>query len=593
MSMRLLLDFNWHSFIDGENQILESVFLHVLDTGIFVSYLIAAIILVRLLFRNMPKNIRFIVWILAGICLVFPYSAESAYSLVPVRQHLDTAVMHSRNVTIDTGIPVINESVSRYLQQYDIPVTSSANPPLAFIVYVCARVWIFGMLIMAGYMLFSWWKLKRRLRTAVPQEIETDGEAVKIYRSEKIESPFLFGMIHPKIYLPYSISDKDITYIIIHEVTHKKRRDYLIKPAGYLVLACYWFHPLVWVSYILMCTDMELACDEAVIKKLGAEYKKAYSQALLSCSVSRKSIAACPAAFGENNVKKRIRSILSYKKPAIWVIVLSSAVCAALVICFMTQKTEVVKKDVPNTSNIEGIVGKSDESKSLLIKQDTVKDGQNMKELQNTIEDSQSLEESPIKETLGEAVNIRAYFSDPHNEPEYTMMEADLDDDGYPEKIVMSDLGYNGGDGGYKIEIFRVKNGAEEKISLPDEYNEETGFPFEIIWTGQEAELLTPKNRKIAFSSEKILDIYEKKGDEEQLRNLLENTDGLFSEYPSDAVSGFTVAEDTKDHKPVIIIKQYLMGCLGHADCFGYAVSYLKLLPDDSWETEYVYLQDS
>ncbi len=188
------------------------------------------------------------------------------------------------------------------------------------------------------------------------------------------------------------------------------------------------------------------------------------------------------------------------------------------------------------------------------------------------------------------AAFIDDYFPNPHEEQSDLVMEADLDKDGNPEKIVMTSLGYNGGDGGYKLEVFRIKDGIEEKISLPDNYIEETGFPFEMEWTGREAVLTMPKGETILFKEQQILENSRRNDTEEYLKKQMD-AGGLSLTYPSDAVSGFTVAEDAKDHKTVLIVKQYLMGYGGHADCFGYAVACLKLRPDNQWETDYLYMQ--
>lgn len=561
---------NLKEFLYGENEILESIFLGILDRAVSASYLIVAVILVRYLLRNSPKNFRFILWIMAGIRLLCPYSVESVLSLVPVRQHMDMAVMHMQEVQIDTGIPALSDTVSQYFQGQELPVTSGVNPPLAFIIFVCARIWFAGVIIMTGYLLCSWMILKRKLRTAVPYEININGNHVKIYYSSQVDSPFLFGLFPPKIYMPFSVSEKDIFYVTAHESMHKKRRDYLIKPAGYLILACYWFHPLVWISYFLMCRDMEFACDEAVIRTLGAESRKAYSKALLSCSVGGNHIAACPTAFGEADVKERIKSVLNYKKPAIWGIASAAVLCTAVTVCFMTQKKEETNAVVHNESAVTS---------------------ENDSELMDQEEANIYLEETPMQEAAG-TTDIDSYFPEPHEEQEFLVMEADLDTDGYPEKIVMSNLGYNGGDGGYKIEVIRLKDGTENKIPLPDGYEEETGFPFYMKWSGKEANLSMPDKTGMYFSQTQILDIYQNHGDNQQMISVMNNTEGMHLEYASDAVSGFTVVEDAKDHRPVLVLKQYLMGYLGHADCFGYAVSFLKLHEDNTWETEYAFCKE-
>ncbi len=607
-----------HELLYGENEIIESVFLGILDRAVSASYLIAAVLIVRYLLRNSPKNFRSVLWILAGIRLICPYSAESALSLVPVQKHMDTSVLHMRNVQIDTGIPVLNDSVSQYLQGHQVPVTSSANPAHVYIIYICARIWLAGAAAMILYFAYSWIKLKRKLRFSVPREIKINGDCVKIYDSSQTESPILFGLFRPKIYMPYSVRQEDISFVAVHESMHKKRKDYILKPAGYLVLACYWFHPLVWISYILMCRDIEFACDEAVIRTLGPEYRKEYSKALLSCSVRSKFFTACPTAFGEAGVKERIKSILNYKKPALWGIVTASVLCTAVAVCFMTQKKEETgavtqnenivyesdsySENEDNRSQEKTPAGKSEEGNvsDSQSQEETLagksEDSQSQEETLTgkpeggSISDSQSQEETPIQEIKG-AASIGSYFPKYHEEQQFLMMEADLDQDGYAERVVMSNLGYNGGDGGYKIEVFRIKNGTEERVPLPEDYAEESGFPFYMEWSGKEAFLSTPGQERLYFAQPQILDIYQNHEEKQQIISYMDKT-GLYSDYPADAVSGFTVVKDAKDNRPVLVLKQYLMGYLGHADCFGYAVSFLKLQKNNTWETEFAYLPE-
>lgn len=614
--VQILGSLNTGSVISGENEILQTVFLRILDMGITASFLIAAVLGVRLVFRNMPVKFRFILWILAGIRLIFPYSIESAFSLVPVRTHLDTAVIHQGNLRMEEGIAVINGPVSQHVPQHELLAENSVNPPLALVIDICSKIWALGVIAMAVAMIYSWLRLRWRLATAVPQEVqlpagflagkrkpvsETDVQGcscVKIYRCAQTGSPFLFGLIHPKIYVPYTVSDKDIPYVVMHECVHRQRRDYLVKPAGYLLLSCYWFHPLVWIAFIWMCRDMEAACDEAVIHKIGMQCKKEYSRALLSCSIKKQRITACPLSFGEPDVKKRVKNVLAYKKPAALAIVSAAAVCMIIILCFMTQK-EQSGQHMDKNQAIETIgsgkeTEKISESKGQEIAAEMLEgEGASQSASYENGEVSKGediITEQPVGEADMHAVFIDDYFPNPHEEQSDLVMEADLDKDGNPEKIVMTSLGYNGGDGGYKLEVFRIKDGTEEKISLPDNYIEETGFPFEMEWTGREAVLTMPKGETILLTEQQILE-NSRRNDTEQFLKKQMDAGGLDLTYPSDAVSGFTVAEDAKDHKTVLIVKQYLMGYGGHADCFGYAVACLKLRPDNQWETDYLYMQ--
>lgn len=569
---------------------IEKVFLHVIDISIAASYLIAAVLAVRFFLRTAPKNIRLILWFFVGVRLVWPFSIESAFSLIPEREHIDVSTMHTPQAHIDTGILVINQAIGQYFRQNQQQAVTNHTDAAG--ISVCAVVWFAGLLAVFGYFLFSWRALKRKVRDAVPEEIQLNNTSVKIYRSSRIAFPFLFGLFQPRIYLPFTVSAEAAVYVAAHELAHKRRKDYLAKLIGYLLLACYWFHPLVWVSYILMCRDLEFACDEQVIQDLGTGCKKEYSQALLACAIDNACHAACPIAFGEIGVKDRVKNILKYKKPAFWATVAAIVVCIAVGVCFMTQRSKsVVEQDAvamydtaENTNEKDyavmrrtltesaGSVGESTEA----VAEDTISD-----KYENT-------------EAFG-AAGIRAFFPSPHDEQENLYMEADLDGDGHGEKIVMTDLHYNGGDGGYKLEVFRVENGKEVLIPLPygqtEDQDEDVGFPIHITYTSKQVRLGLPSGMQIIIPEEQVQEIYREKGDEDQL-NKITKDNTYQEEWAADAVSGFTVVKEAGSDTPVLVTKQYVSGYLGHADCFGYVAAYLKLQPDHNWEVEYDFLRD-
>ncbi len=216
---------------------------------------------------------------------------------------------------------------------------------------VAAIVWLVGIGIMLLYTAISYISVYRRVKESAPLKD-------KVRVCDRIDSPFILGMLHPRIYLPSDISITDRAYVIAHEKAHLKRLDHIWKPLGFLLLSVYWFHPLLWVAYILLCKDIEFACDEKVIKELGAEQKKTYSTALINCSVSRKMISACPLAFGENGVKGRVKSVLHYKKPAFWVLVASVLVCVVMAVCFLTnpkskeETTEITPTPTPTSAPV-------------------------------------------------------------------------------------------------------------------------------------------------------------------------------------------------------------------------------------------------
>ncbi len=217
---------------------------------------------------------------------------------------------------------------------------------------IASYFWIAGMLVMFVYFVVSWRRVQNKVRTAIPMDLA----GTKYYQCDNISSPFLFGIVKPRIYVPSHITKQELSYVLRHETAHRQRRDYMVKPISYLLLMVYWINPILWAAYILLCRDIELACDEQVVKEMGTDCKKAYSQALLTYSVSRSSIAACPVAFGEIGVKQRVKNILNYKKPTFWVFLAAAAAGIVITVCFMTKpkmQDTTDKNIAENTDNHE------------------------------------------------------------------------------------------------------------------------------------------------------------------------------------------------------------------------------------------------
>ncbi|MBO5146198.1 MAG: hypothetical protein J6C19_11805 [Lachnospiraceae bacterium] len=329
---------------------MDKLFMNLFNMSISASYLILAVTAVRLFFKNMPKNVRCFLWLLAGVRLAVPFSIESVFSLIPSTNTADETYSMVSRPAVHSGIQMIDVPVNQFLQENDMAAAADSVSRSQVLGYLCAGIWAAGLILMLGYMVLSYMRIARRIRTAIPEDFAMDTEhQIKIYKSDAIETPFLFGIIKPRICIPFHITEESMPYVILHEKAHLKRKDYLIKPAAFLLLAVYWFNPCVWLAYVLLCRDIELACDEKVVRELGMEYKKAYSQALVACAVSRRMITACPVAFGENGVKERVKNILNYKKPAFWVIAAAVLACIIIPVCFMTSK-----KDVNRIDNIAG-----------------------------------------------------------------------------------------------------------------------------------------------------------------------------------------------------------------------------------------------
>ncbi len=323
---------------------MEQIFLKLLNLSLIASWLILAVILLRALLKKAPKWTVCLLWGLVALRLVCPFTLESVTSLIPSAEPIPPDIVTSPAPTITSGIAILNSTVNPFLSETLAPDPAASTNPMQKIVFACTVIWIIGMAAMLVYMLTSYILIRRKVREAV----KADG----YYLCDAIGSPFILGVIHPRIYMPSSLSEEDIPYALSHEKAHIKRLDHIIKPLAFLLLSVYWFQPLVWVAYILLCRDIEFACDEKVIKKLGVEHKALYSEALLECSISRGRITACPLAFGEVGVKERVKNVLSYKKPAFWIILIALLACIALAVFFLTDPLKDNENPDPDNSQV-------------------------------------------------------------------------------------------------------------------------------------------------------------------------------------------------------------------------------------------------
>ena len=309
---------------------MSQFFLKIINMSISASYIVLAVLLLRLLLKRAPKWITVVLWGIVAIRLICPLSIESILSLIPSPEVVSPDIMMDRMPEINTGIPIINQVVNPIIGSSFAPDPATSANPLQLWIPTFALIWIIGMFALLVYTVISYARVKRKIGTAV---LYKDN----IYQSENVISPFVLGLIKPKIYLPFNMNEKDMEHVVAHETAHIRRKDHLWKPLGFLLLTLHWFNPLIWLGYTLLCRDIELACDEKVIKELDHDARADYSQALLACSVNRRMIAACPLAFGEVGVKDRIKSVLNYKKPAFWIIIAAIAACVAVAICFLTN----------------------------------------------------------------------------------------------------------------------------------------------------------------------------------------------------------------------------------------------------------------
>lgn len=310
---------------------MENVFLKVLNMSISASIIVFIVIALRLLLKKAPKWVNVLMWGIVSLRLIIPFTVESKLSLMPnseniIKIPIVTAPDSQQIIPIEPAVNPGNTYIPS-TNQGGIPLTENSPFDTTSII---AIIWIIGIAALLIYTLISYIRLKRKIGTAV---LLKDN----IYQSENVVSPFVLGIIMPKIYVPFDISGQDLTHVIAHEKSHISRKDHLWKPLGFLILTVHWFNPVIWVSYILLCRDIEMSCDQKVIKELNKEQKANYSSALLSCSINHRSISACPLAFGEVGVKIRIKSVLNYKKPAFWIIVTAVITSIAVAVCFLTN----------------------------------------------------------------------------------------------------------------------------------------------------------------------------------------------------------------------------------------------------------------
>lgn len=317
---------------------MENIFLKIFNMSITASWIALAVMLLRLPLKKAPKWIMGVLWAFVALRLILPISLESVLSLIPSAQTLPQDFTYSPAPIINSGIPALNSTVNPVISESLAPAPGASVNPTQVLSFAASVIWIVGMVGMLLYMLISYLSLRLKVRESVGiAKPDGSGTEKRVRVCDRISSPFVLGVIFPKIYIPSTLGEEDMRYVMEHEKTHIKRGDHLWKPLGFLLLSVYWFNPILWAAYILMSRDIELACDEGVIKQLGEDSKKAYSEALINCSAPRRLVTACPLAFGEVGVKERIKRVLNYKKPAFWIIVLAIVSCAVVAVCFLTN----------------------------------------------------------------------------------------------------------------------------------------------------------------------------------------------------------------------------------------------------------------
>ena len=316
---------------------MGDIFLELLNRSITAGWLILAILCIRLLFRKIPKWVNCLLWGMVAIRLICPFSFESQFSILPSTEPIKTSTIVEGKVqndipSIDSRLTIVKNTINPMLTETFAYKESDSAAPLQIVAYVAGLVWCCGMVLLIICALGSSVKLCKLVREAVCVRDN-------IYICDAVKSPFILGIVKPRVYLSSALCKREMDYILAHESVHLQRKDHWWKALGYLLLCIYWFHPLCWMAYSLLCKDIELACDEKAAKDMTFHEKKEYSKVLLSCARQRSLIMVCPLAFGEVGVKERVKSVLNYKKPTLWIMIATVAVLVILAVCFLTNPT--------------------------------------------------------------------------------------------------------------------------------------------------------------------------------------------------------------------------------------------------------------
>ncbi len=396
---------------------MELIFLKLLNMSISASFLVLAVVILRFLFqKRIPKWINVCLWGIVAIRLAVPFSLESRFSMLPKTEFLTVEATDGQSPVLenDADETGTHSGAENTMQDNTVQAAVSAQKPGIIAgtvmgnqtaevtenekeptqsspvnggtiavqtpqdsmaqkdtkqngkvdwqetaVTVITYVWLNGVLGLLLYTMLSYVRLKKSVVAAIPRKDER-WAGVKVYQCETVKSPFVLGIAAPKIYLPFSIEEQDVVSIIEHEKAHMERRDYWWKPLGFLLLTLHWFNPFIWTAYVLFCRDIELACDEKVVRAYSKEQRVAYSQALLNCNVDRRRIAACPLAFGEIGVKERVKNVLHYKKPAFWMICVALLSCVLFAACFLTDPVTTPEPEEKKNSTLPTPAGLTD-----------------------------------------------------------------------------------------------------------------------------------------------------------------------------------------------------------------------------------------
>lgn len=421
---------------------MGTVFIKIIEMSIAASFLMLAVILIRFPFKKAPKWFMGVLWTIVALRLAIPIQIETKIGLMPdfsgAIENIFTAnsngsaesvTMHSFVQYADKeNIDAIDSNSDNtgaaweekdYLPAEEITTTYSEDGVRGLWMHgnklfgILCSTWLFGMMAVIGYAIFSYISIWKKTRASIELRSEKGGAAgERVYITDEIETPFILGVIKPAIFLPSGLDDETRRNVLAHEKAHIRRKDHLRKQFGFLLLAIHWFNPLVWISYMLFCKDIELSCDESVISRMSLDEKKSYATSLLLCSTHRKLILAYPLAFGEVGVKTRVRQIFNYKKPSFWLIMMLVAISTVLSACFTTNSTKDAESkaedinvvagtdEAVNSSETENIIVSADEESTReLATTENVVDAEELKTAGNGSESESKSEKIDFEST--------------------------------------------------------------------------------------------------------------------------------------------------------------------------------------------------
>ena len=348
---------------------MESVFVEILNMGLTATWVVLAVLAVRALCHKAPKALMVCLWALVGLRLVSPFIPESILSLIPSGKIVSPEILLAERPSIHTGVTMLNSTVNPIISEHlspdysisSVPAPGVSANPMQILAFVASLVWIAGMVIMFAYSLSSYLWLRHKVKVSMCYRDN-------IYFCDSIATPFVFGIVKPRIYLPSGMEEAQTECVIAHEMSHLKRKDHWWKTIAFFLLSVYWFHPLLWISYLLFSRDIERACDERVVRKMEPESRKNYAEALVSCSLQKRRMLACPLACGEVGVKNRVKSVLNYKKPAFWIVAVTVVAGVAIAVCFLTNPLSESKMPDQNADPYDNVSVIENKDGSMTIK---------------------------------------------------------------------------------------------------------------------------------------------------------------------------------------------------------------------------------